>query len=186
MNAVSQAKQELRTRIRAQRAARVDRMGQQFADQLLTLPELVDAEAIGAFVGVLTEPDTTDFLVQSLVPVWLPVVNVDRLSWGRFTRHEDLVPGPWGLHEPATFGDHLPAHISALVVPALAADRNGNRLGTGGGFYDRMFASLDTLPTLIALVFDEEVVDQVPVEDFDTPMDVIVTPTQVIRIQASQ
>lgn len=182
MNAVSQAKQELRTRLRAQRAARTDRMGQQFADQLLRLPELVDAQAIGAFVGMLNEPDTTDFLVQSLVPVWLPVVNVDRLSWGLFTSHHDLVPGPWGLHEPATFIDHLPETVSALVVPALAADRKGNRLGTGGGFYDRMFGDMDSLPTLIAVVFDEELIDNVPVEPFDTSMDVIVTPTQIIRI----
>ena len=181
MNADFVAKQQLRTRIRAQRAGRTDRMGQQFAEQLLSLTEVTHADAIGAFVGVQTEPDTTDFLVQSLVPVWLPVVNVDRLSWGRFTSHEDLVPGPWGLHEPAQFVDHLPREVSTLVVPALAVDVNGNRLGTGGGFYDRMFDALDELPFLIAVVFDDEVFDEVPTEYFDTAMDAVVTPTRVLR-----
>ena len=182
MNGIYAAKQDLRHRVHAARVTRADRMGQQFAEQLLAMPEITDADAIGAFVGVQTEPDTTDFLVQCLVPVWLPVVNVDRLSWGLFKDHESLVPGPWGLHEPAEFVDHLPNDISALVVPALACDLHGNRLGTGGGFYDRMFDNLDQLPFLIAVVFDEEIVDEVPTESFDVRVDAIVTPTRTVRI----
>ena len=66
--------------------------------------------------------------------------------------------------------------IDLILVPALAVDRSGNRLGKGKGFYDRFLAECNH-PKLIAVVFDDEVFDSIPTEPFDKPVDGVVTPS---------
>ena len=109
--------------------------------------------------------------------VTLPVVVDDQsMDFREWTGTEDLARGRYRVLEPLD-GQVLEPHI--VVVPCVAVDQHGTRLGFGKGFYDRALASADR-PVAIGAVFDEQVVADVPREDWDVPLDVVVTPSTVI------
>ena len=91
---------------------------------------------------------------------------------------QDLRVGTWGIREPRP--DRCtrvePAIIDFVLVPGLAFDRRGGRLGYGGGFYDKLLAdSLSPCAWLVAGAFESQMVEKVPVDEHDMPMDVVVT-----------
>lgn len=110
----------------------------------------------------------------------LPVVPMTgaELDWAEFTG--ELAVGRFGLLEPV--GLRLPpaalADAVAVVVPALAVGRNGARLGRGRGYYDRALRHAAAGAVLVAVVFDDELLDDVPVEPHDRPMTAVVTPSR--------
>jgi 5-formyltetrahydrofolate cyclo-ligase len=110
-----------------------------------------------------------------LLPV-VPAVGAE-LSWAEFTG--ELAPGRFGLLEPV--GPRLPpaalADAGAVVVPALAVGRDGARLGRGGGYYDRALRHAAAGAILVAVVFDDELLDEVPTEPHDRSMTAVVTPS---------
>jgi 5-formyltetrahydrofolate cyclo-ligase len=118
----------------------------------------------------------------------LPVLRADLdLDWGLYTDADALVAGRFGLREPSAPRLGLEAVLvtSLIVVPALAVDRTGVRLGRGGGSYDRVLARVaGTVPTL-AVVDDEEVLDHVPAEPHDRPVAGYVTPSGVCWLRAA-
>ena len=111
--------------------------------------------------------------------VLLPVVPADEgeLRWAVDTGR--LAPGRYGLLEPV--GPRLgPTAIGAadvVVVPALAVGRDGSRLGRGGGYYDRALRHARPDAVLVAVVFDDELVDALPVEAHDLRVTAVVTPS---------
>jgi 5-formyltetrahydrofolate cyclo-ligase len=94
----------------------------------------------------------------------------------------DLVPGRYGIREPV--GDQPLPHRGdgglAVFVPGVAFDRNGNRLGRGKGWYDRLLAGLDARVPRIALAYEFQLLEEVPVERGDLPVHTIVTEKRVI------
>ncbi len=133
-------------------------------------------------------PDEVDVsqLVDRL-PGWrwvLPRVESDlELTWrdGRLPleRHK------WGMEQPVASGPVVPTHeIDIFLVPGVAFDRTGNRLGRGGGFYDRELASMrgDALP--VGVTVDERVLDAVPFEEHDIRVRYLSTETGVIETSA--
>jgi 5-formyltetrahydrofolate cyclo-ligase len=152
------------------------------------LPALVAAgQTVCAYVPVGTEPGsimTIDALVALGVRVLLPVARHDPadvplpLQWGEY-RPGRLVEARYGLREPAE--PWLPAGaISAaalVLVPALAVDRAGVRLGRGAGFYDRTLPLADPAARLTAVVRDDELVDRLPAEAHDVRMTHALTPS---------
>ncbi|BBX20455.1 5-formyltetrahydrofolate cyclo-ligase [Mycolicibacterium duvalii] len=141
---------------------------------------------ICAYVPVGREPGSLpalDALVERGVVVLLPVARTDAdgeaqpLRWGRY-RPGALVEAPFGLREPAPPWlppEHV-AHASTVLVPALAVDRFGTRLGRGAGFYDRTLPLAAPTARLVAVVRDDEVVDHLPADTHDVPMTHAVTP----------
>jgi 5-formyltetrahydrofolate cyclo-ligase len=140
-----------------------------------------------AYVPVGTEPgslETLDALVAAGVRVLLPVAREESghpqpLSWGEY-RIGTLVDAPFGLREPAA--PWLPAETiasaSIVVVPALAVDVSGTRLGRGAGFYDRSLVLADPTAMLVATVRDDELVEHLPSERHDVPMTHALTPAR--------
>ena len=88
---------------------------------------------------------------------------------------------PSGLREPTDCEPWPAETIDLVVVPALAFDRQGNRLGRGGGYYDRFLACPGMRATRCGLAFAEQLVDELPTSDHDVPMDLIVTDADVLR-----
>jgi 5-formyltetrahydrofolate cyclo-ligase len=138
-----------------------------------------------SYVPVGSEPGSADALdallaadVRVLLPVAREVTGVPQpLAWGEY-RPDGLVAAPFGLREPAA--PWLPPEAigaaSIVVVPALAVDRTGARLGRGAGFYDRSLPLADPEAGLVAVVRDDELVDELPHEDHDVPMTHALTP----------
>ncbi len=171
----------LSARARLSAGERAD-AGRMIRDALLSLPQLEMAGTVAAYYSIGTEPDTRG-LVYALwkrgAYVLLPLLRSDGdLDWASYEGPESLVSGSRGLREPgaAPRGVGAIARADVVLVPALAADRLGNRLGRGGGSFDRALARVGPLIPVIALLYDGELVDRVPVEGHDTPVRAVVRP----------
>ena len=150
------------------------------------------AGTIAAYYSIGAEPDTRG-LVYALWKrgsyVLLPVLRPDGdLDWASYEGPDSLVPGPRGLREPGepTRGVDAVARADAVLVPALAVDGAGRRLGRGGGSYDRALARVGPLIPLIALVYDEELVGHVPSEDHDVPVRATASPRAGITVTGAR
>jgi 5-formyltetrahydrofolate cyclo-ligase len=145
-----------------------------------------DDKTVAAYAPIETEPgypDLPDVLLDLGVRVLLPVARTSDdgvplpLRWAEHRRAE-LVAAPFGLLEPG--GPWLApptlATVRTVFVPALAVDRHGVRLGRGAGFYDRSLSFRDPQARLIAVVRDDELVDELPAEPHDVPMTHALTP----------
>jgi len=160
--------------------------GRALRDSLLGLPETGMAGTIAAYLSVSTEPETAA-LVFALWKrgsyVLLPVMLTDNdLDWASYEGPDSLRPGPHGLLEPAEPRRGTEAIRSAdlIIVPALAADRSGNRLGRGGGCYDRALSRVGPSVPTIALLYDHELLDEVPAGPLDQRVRAIAQPKRGI------
>lgn len=144
------------------------------------------ADTVCAYIPVRTEPgslELLDALLAASIRVLLPVSRTapdgtpQPLWWGVYHPGQ-LRPGRFGLDEPA--GAALPPETVAeggvILVPALAVDRRGVRLGRGAGFYDRSLPLRRPATRLVAIIRDEEFVDLLPGEPHDVAMSDVLTP----------
>ncbi|MGA5446216.1 5-formyltetrahydrofolate cyclo-ligase [Streptomyces umbrinus] len=170
--------------------------GAALAARALELPELAHARTVAAYVSVGSEPGTRallDALHARGVRVLLPALLADNdLDWGAYAGEGSLVSvqhrGKMALLEPAgeRLGPDAVLTADAVLLPGLAVDARGMRLGRGGGSYDRVLARLDRAgadPALVVLLYDSEVVDRVPEEPHDRPVHAVVTPSGVHRFR---
>ena len=151
----------------------------------LDLVRRIAPATIAAYVPVGSEPGGPDLprlLRDALGPggrLLLPVLLPDNdLDWALFTG--DLAGGPRGLREPAgpRLGPAAVLHAGLVLVPALAVDDAGVRMGRGGGSYDRVLARLPIPgPPAVALLHDGEAVADVPAEPHDRAVQGVITPT---------
>ncbi|WP_093800455.1 5-formyltetrahydrofolate cyclo-ligase [Streptomyces sp. Wb2n-11] len=171
----------------------VEKAGAALARRALELPELADAGTVAAYVSVGSEPGTRallDALRARGVRVLLPVLLADNdLDWALYEGAERLARARLGLLEPrgARLGVQAVAEADAVLLPGLAVDGRGVRLGRGGGSYDRVLARLEAAgahPHLVVLLYDEEVVARVPREPHDHLVSAVVTPAAVRRFTA--
>jgi 5-formyltetrahydrofolate cyclo-ligase len=150
--------------------------GRSLRDLLLAEPETQMAGAIAAYVSVGTEPDTRGLIFALWKRgsyVLLPLVRPDgELDWASYEGPDSLAPAAYGLLEPTEPPRGVIAITSAdlVLVPALAADRAGNRLGRGRGYYDRALARVGPAVRTVALLYDGELRDSVPSGPGDTPV----------------
>nr|WP_308363433.1 MULTISPECIES: 5-formyltetrahydrofolate cyclo-ligase [unclassified Streptomyces] len=163
----------------------------------LALPELSGARTVAAYVSVGTEPGTRELLdglraagKQVLLPVLLPDNDLDWAAYeGPGSLAEAAHPGKMRLLEPAgpRLGPDAVTGADAVLLPGLAVDARGMRLGRGGGSYDRVLARLERAgahPALVVLLYDEEVVARVPEEPHDHPVQAVATPSGVVRFSS--
>lgn len=112
----------------------------------------------------------------------LPVVVGDNLLLKPYKGIEHTTSGPFGIIEPALYIEPIsPETIDLIVIPGMAFDRNGNRLGRGRGFYDRLLKTVKA--PRIGICFDFQLVGNVPTEPFDVRMNKIVTNTEVVDVR---
>ncbi|WJY97106.1 5-formyltetrahydrofolate cyclo-ligase family protein [Corynebacterium fournieri] len=139
---------------------------------------------IAAYNPLPSEPGPADFaarLAPAARAVFLPISLADGvLAWAQAGQDDAL--GSLGIAEPrgARFTSAVLRSCGMLVVPALAVDRQGMRLGKGAGYYDRALAGLDV--PVAAVVFDWEVVEAVPHDAHDQAVDAVITPEGFFRV----
>jgi 5-formyltetrahydrofolate cyclo-ligase len=151
---------------------------------------LIRSDVITGYHATATEPDLHDLLLaarDSGATVLLPRVHGTELQWVTWTTMTTFQSGPLGFEEPA--GQPVDAALvtrsSMMFIPALAVDHTGRRLGQGGGFFDRLLARIPHQtaggPLRVAVVFDTELIAEVPGESHDQHVDAVLTPTRFIR-----
>ncbi len=185
----------LRRRVRAARRQRTPDARAAAARALtgvaLELPQIQAAHCVALYVATQTEPDTAPLrrvLRNQGIGVVLPLVRAGGLEWAWDTG-DDLVPGRGpGGREPSgpTLGPRGLLSADVVLVPALAVDTLGTRLGQGGGYYDAALPLLDPGVPVLAVVHDDEVLDAaveaVPAEPHDVPVDGALTPLRCLPL----
>jgi len=159
------------------------------AEHLLNSPVLHRAATICAYVPLPAEPvPPLPALLAALVParsLLLPVLLDDGdLDWAAYVGPSTLAPSRYGLRSPTTplLGRAAVAAADVVLVPALAADASGVRLGRGGGAYDRALARVGPDVPVVALLHDGELLEELPREPHDRPVSAVVTPSLGWRI----
>lgn len=183
-------KSSVRRRLVAARAAMSDdaraEAGRLVRDHLLELPEVSAAGTIAVYYSIGTEPDTHGLIFALwkrgsyvILPVLLPDGDLD---WASYEGPDSLAPGPRGLLEPTEpgRGTGTVARADVVVVPALAVDGRGYRLGRGGGSYDRALARVGAQVPTIALLYDDELLPRVPAEPHDQRVRAVARPAHGI------
>lgn len=157
---------------------------------------LCHAPILMAFVPILGEPDPISTLSAAAEAGWriavgrgtsrtstLQVVAIDPAVIGGGQWHRDQCePDAWGMAVPRDRVPASSADVAAVVVPGMAFDRTGHRLGRGAGVYDRFLATLPPTALRVGLVPSNRLVDRLPVDPHDVPMHVVATEREVLRL----
>ena len=153
---------------------------------LINTPQFHDAQVIMVYLSLSHEVDTAAVILHA----WQQnkIVAVPKVSWQQ--RHmipvqitsleTGLAHDANGLKNPVTSVPIPLEDIDLVITPALGFDRSGNRLGRGGAYYDRFFASRKLRATKCGFAFAEQLVDLIPTHEHDHPMDLLVTDEEVI------
>ncbi|MEX0722787.1 MAG: 5-formyltetrahydrofolate cyclo-ligase [Gracilimonas sp.] len=184
MSSTRQRKQDLRDQVLSKREAYSLEEWQRKSDQILRLflglDEYKNAEVVHSYVSINERREVcTDQLIEELFQddkkAVVPIVNFtdETLSHSVIHSLEDLERNQWGVREPKEPEFIGVSELDIIIVPMAAADRSGNRLGYGKGFYDRFLQKANALK--VGFVFDEFLFDEIPVEEFDVKLDVIIT-----------
>lgn len=174
-------KQALRSDLRARRRARSEAELAAWGTLLAAHAGSIPGRTLTAFVGAGGEVPTLpllDALVADGRRVLLPITLDDMdLDWAEYTGAADLAPAGFGLLEPTgpRLGLDAIAEADVILAPALAIDRVGQRLGQGGGCYDRALPRASG--EVIAVVADDELLETVPTEPHDLPVAAVLTPS---------
>ncbi len=153
---------------------------------LLQLDEIKLAERVHSYISInkrkeLNTLPLVEYFLEEGKEVVVPIISEDKKTLDHSFIHGlgDLEENNWGVLEPKRI---IPADASTfdiIIVPMVGADKLKNRIGYGKGFYDRFLSKQKALK--IGLCFSEAVIDELPVEPFDIPLDIIVTEEEVIR-----
>jgi 5-formyltetrahydrofolate cyclo-ligase len=182
-------KRELRARIKAARsgmpAGQRRSAAARITAQLHRIVSDAGARCVSAYLSSPTEPDTRGFLAWargSGVRVLLPISRPARiLDWAEDDGRE--IPTPFGVPETAgvPLGPRAIDEAEVIFAPAAAVGRDGTRLGWGLGYFDTMLAGMRKCPRVYAVLFDGELLEEVPREPHDHAVDGVVTPERIVR-----
>jgi 5-formyltetrahydrofolate cyclo-ligase len=188
-------KRSLRDAARRQRAAKSDKdsASDEILDRLLQLPDYRHAEWVLWYLHIGDEVRTQSTVAALLArgtAVVIPYCVEDHLELFHCRSMSDLASGRFKILEPRPELRSDPARrieprrLDAIIVPGLAFDRHGGRLGYGRGFYDRCLAESRPDAVKIAIAYDCQLFDSIPTDPHDIPMDWIVTESESIRCTA--
>lgn len=188
------SKQALRAEARERRRIMTsDEVAKNEAALLAHLKRLVidlGAKTVSCYLNTVDEPPTRPFLRWASaegITVLLPVSREDGLmDWAVYQDGDEAID-VLGMPYPTTglLGPMAIHDADVLLIPAAQVGSDGARLGWGRGYFDRTLGSMEKKPPTFAVVYDHEVVDSVPTEPHDQPVDGAVTPSGVIRFPAS-
>lgn len=186
-----QDKQQIRTYYRTLRdtitPVQAESMGTQIANNLLSLPLVQQAGVVMGYSSFNSEVPTQKLLERLLAKrytVVLPTTNLELQTMDavRIDGLDELKPGNYGIAEPVSEPDNTlkPSLIDIVLLPGLAFDRKGHRIGYGKGYYDRFLPRCPNA-VRIGLAYDIQVTQALPFEPHDLPVHLIVTQKEVIR-----
>ncbi|MGC9453596.1 MAG: 5-formyltetrahydrofolate cyclo-ligase [Phycisphaerae bacterium] len=180
-------RKQVQATLTAMDAVELRRRSEKVCERISRLEEFRRAEVVMAYLPIVAEVDVEPLILHA----WDAgkTVLAPRVHWKhrRITPtvlnslRDGLAEGRYGVREPLGGEVFDIERIDLVIVPAVAYDRSGNRLGRGAGFYDRFLASCRPATIACGAAFDEQVLEKIPVTDNDMPVDLIVTDTEVLR-----
>ena len=196
-DALDDTKSQIRTRMKSLLAALTAEQrhaaSASACTRLATLESLEHAHVVMMYMPLASEVDVTPAVLRCFRRG--QTVCVPKVDWQRkdmtaieITSLDDRVldTDEHGLRSPKTGRLILPNIIDAVVVPGLAFDPQGRRLGRGGGFFDRFLSRLRPTTTTIGLVFDQQIIDAVPANERDAAVDIIVSDRRVTFVKPAR
>jgi len=198
---MTEANHELKSDLRARMRSLLDDLDETFRHDasaaacahLTGLDAFQHASVVMLYMPLPTEVDLTPIAIRCFQGA--KTVCVPRVDW----RGRDMVPveissfddetmavDNHGLRTPRTGRPIVPSLIDLVIVPGLAFDPAGNRLGRGGGFYDRFLRRLRRSAITAGLAFDAQLIESVPADDRDFALDIIVTDRRVSQVRGSR
>lgn len=190
-NERQQLRRELQQRRLALSELDLERAGQQVSEHLLSLPQVQQATTIGGYFSVNNELATGPILASLLeqqkqlaLPVLHPFCK-GHLLFLNYDKNTRFVPNRYQIPEPELNCQHIVplSQLQVLLVPLVGFDAHGNRMGMGGGFYDRTLSGWqqgrhpNLLP--IGLAHNVQQVDNIPTAGWDVPLPMIITPYKI-------
>lgn len=155
-------------------------------EELKEQKEYQDAETIHCYVSINKRREVeTRVLIKEMIArgkdVVVPVTEFESgsLTHIRLESYSDLKENKWGVMEPTRGEEVTPEAIDLVIVPMVGGDEQCNRIGYGEGFYDRFLKDVDC--PKIGLLFDVNIVEQLPTENFDIPLDKIITEKRILN-----
>lgn len=187
-------KAELRQLARTRRKAQVNRepLSQRILGAVMSLPEFALADTVMFYLNAASEVQTrfalpTVFeLGKSVVVPWCN--DEGELELFRLTSTNELTPGRYGILEPAVELRHQPQHaisiadLQLILVPGVAFDYSGGRIGQGKGYYDKLLSRVSPDTTFIAPAFECQMFETVPTSEHDIRMHTVVTEAGVYSV----
>lgn len=179
----NQIREEIKEKRRTLSEINRERKSHQIFEKFISLPEIKEAKNILVYVSY-GEEVVTHFMIKRLLQtdkvLYTPKVDGDNIIACRLDHWEDLEFGTFGILEPKEVIEiKHPSELDLIMVPGVAFTEKGDRMGLGKGFYDRF---LDKCPaTKVGLAYDEQIINELPIEDHDVPMDIIITDSTIIR-----
>lgn len=180
---------ELRERRRNKPALTRDRESEQLTARLESLVSALGANSLSAYLSSPTEPNTRPFLnwardagIRALLPISRADGLLDWTTGDGETEELSAIGVPEAVGEllgPMAIND-----VDVIFVPAAAVDGRGMRLGWGKGYFDKTIGSMGKCPPVFAVLFDDELVEDVPFERHDEPVDGVVTPKRIVPLSA--
>ncbi|WP_424937412.1 MULTISPECIES: 5-formyltetrahydrofolate cyclo-ligase [Bacteria] len=189
---VDHAKRALRAELRERRQLLSDAQREEAASgitgRLDALVDAIGARSVSCFLSTTTEPGTRAFVRAAVargIRVLLPITRADGLlDWAVADESDEIGVGLYGLPEPTgeVLGPIAVNDVDLMIIPAAAVDRQGTRLGWGRGYFDKTIGSMEKCPPVYAVIYDSELVDEVPRELHDQPVTGVVTPTRTVDL----
>ncbi|MGH2683142.1 MAG: 5-formyltetrahydrofolate cyclo-ligase [Actinomycetota bacterium] len=186
-------KADLRARMRALRAAvpleeRL-RLAVAVEERVFALPVMAPARTVLLFYSFGSEVETSEMakrVHQEGKRLLLPFLEAERMEAAEVLPEDELVPSGYGPREPARRVAVDPSEVDVVIAPGLAFDREGYRLGYGGGHYDRYLSRIGPGALRIGIGFAAQLVERVPREPADERLDLVVTDTGVVDCRSTR
>ena len=183
-----EAKKEIRKKIFAARKSctddEVEKWSRQLTERVTALPEFKDSSRVLAYADYNHEV-MTGFIIEAAwkagKEVAVPKVAGQDMVFYKLTDFDQLEKGYFGIPEPAR-GEIVQWDEALMIMPGVAFDRANHRVGYGGGFYDRFLEKHPKIRRL-AVAFDFQILDEVPVEPTDISPEIIVTETSTFYLK---
>jgi 5-formyltetrahydrofolate cyclo-ligase len=155
---------------------------QKIRERLEELEVFKEAERMLIYVSMGEEVDTHGIIQDALSKnrlIFVPKIVNGEIMICPLYNWEELEPSTFGILEPCTVLEGVPAeHMDLVIVPGIAFDARGHRIGYGKGHYDRLLKTVRGYK--VGLAFHEQMIDEVPSEEHDVPLNLIVTDQTLI------
>lgn len=187
----AEAREEIRRRVEGLTADQKADASARIREHLAQLPELQRASTVLLFLSMPDEVDTLPIVADALAAgktVAVPKVDTRRKVMDACVLRDldrDLAPGVFGILEPVSAEVIEPGAIDFILVPARAFDRHGNRLGRGGGYYDRYMSHPAFRALRCGIAFAAQLLDALPHDEHDLPVHALVTERGVLACEGA-